>query len=136
MQGSERQPRQQPWTGSRPRGGTEEGQEALGPEVAQVGGSAGRLGRGAFLSPGVSAGDGAGSTPGLDALGEDLKCCGPQQVLITPGPGLTQPHIPRGQHTPCGLEAEVVDGDHVRRNLGMAQNSPRECPRPWPHRIP
>lgn len=26
---------------------------------------------------GVSAGDSAGSTPGLDALGEDSKCCGP-----------------------------------------------------------
>lgn len=49
MQGSERPPWQQPWTSSRPRGGREEGQEALGPEVAHVGGSAGWLGRGAFL---------------------------------------------------------------------------------------
>lgn len=45
----------------------------LGPEVAQVGGSGGGWEGVLSSARGRSAGDGAGSTPGLDALGEDSK---------------------------------------------------------------
>lgn len=45
----------------------------LGPEVAQVGGSGGGWEGVLSSARGGSAGDGTGSTPGLDALGEDSK---------------------------------------------------------------
>ena len=45
----------------------------LGPEVAQVGGRGGGWEGVLSSARGRSAGDGAGSTPGLDALGEDSK---------------------------------------------------------------